>query len=85
MRKREQSDIPMKHFYDLVRDIIGRANKEPLIVCGKELSALLDTGSMVSTMVESLHFFRFDSSTFGRRRRSQSCLSGIGRIDNTVT
>ena len=44
----------MKSSYDLVRDIVGRANEVPLIVCGKEVSALLDTGSVVSTMVVSL-------------------------------
>ena len=35
-------------------DIVGRANEVPLMVCGKEVSALLDTGSMVSTMAASL-------------------------------
>ena len=38
----------------LMRDIVGRANEVPLIVCGKEVSALLDTGSMVSTIAVSL-------------------------------
>ena len=51
--KRERSVIPMKS-YDLVRDIVGRANEVPLIVCGKEVSALLDTVSMVSTTETSL-------------------------------
>ena len=44
----------MKSSYDLVRDIVGSANEVSLIVCGKEVSALLDTGSMVSTMAASL-------------------------------
>ena len=44
----------MKSSYDLMRDIVGRANEVPLIVCGQEVSALLDTGSMVSTMAVSL-------------------------------
>ena len=29
----------MKSSYDLVRDIVGRANEVPLIVCGREVSA----------------------------------------------
>ena len=38
----------------LVRDIVGRANEVHSIVCQKEVSALLDTCSMVSTMAASL-------------------------------
>ena len=37
----------------LVREIVGRANEVPIMVNGEYVTALLDTGSMVSTMASS--------------------------------
>ena len=55
----------MKSSYDLVRDIVSRANEVPLMVCGKEVSAgHWFNGQQYGR--ESLHFFGLDCSAFGQ-------------------
>ena len=51
---RERSDPATFSPYSSSSTIIGRANKGTVTLDGKDVLALLDTGSMVSTMAASL-------------------------------
>ena len=52
--KGEWSDNPVRSSHKLVPTVIGKANEVSLFVNDKQVVALLDTGSMVSTMSISL-------------------------------
>ena len=52
--QRERSDFSLKSSQKIQPAVIGKANEVSLLVNNKNVTALLDTGSMVSTIAASL-------------------------------